>query len=170
MRRLLPITSSIVFLGLSACAGTPPHAKPKSTVAGPDDAQSSALYARLEQDARRYEGGLDLARSGKPAQAEIEIWLPVADAITLSPGAEVDFFLNVAPESPLRASLRQASYEATQSSAGLLGYRLKATLSDPAHPPRIGLKGTAKVFGERVSLFYYLLRRPLAAARQYVGF
>jgi multidrug efflux pump subunit AcrA (membrane-fusion protein) len=114
--------------------------------------------------------GERLIEIADPAQAEIEIWLPVADAITLSPGADVDFFLNIAPESPLRATLRQASYEATQSSAGLLGYRLKAKLSDSAHPPRIGLKGTAKVFGERVSLFYYLLRRPLAAARQFVGF
>jgi hypothetical protein len=114
--------------------------------------------------------GERLIEIADPAQAEIEIWLPVADAITLSAGADVDFFLNVAPESPLRATLRQASYEATQSSAGLLGYRLKAKLSDSAHPPRIGLKGTAKVFGERVSLFYYLLRRPLAAARQFVGF
>jgi len=114
--------------------------------------------------------GERLIEIADPAQAEIEIWLPVADAITLSPGADVDFFLNVAPESPLRATLRQASYEATQSSGGVLGYRLKAKLSDPAQPPRIGLKGTAKVFGERVSLFYYLLRRPLAAARQFVGF
>jgi phosphotransferase system IIA component len=114
--------------------------------------------------------GERLIEIADPAQAEIEIWLPVADAITLTTGANVDFFLNIAPESPLSASLRQASYEATQSSAGLLGYRLKAKLSDPAHPPRIGLKGTAKVFGERVSLFYYLLRRPLAAARQFVGF
>jgi len=114
--------------------------------------------------------GERLIEIADPAQAEIEIWLPVADAITLSPGADVDFFLNVAPESPLRATLRQASYEATQSSGGVLGYRLKAKLSDPAQPPRIGLKGTAKVFGERVSLFYYLARRPLAAARQFVGF
>jgi phosphotransferase system IIA component len=113
--------------------------------------------------------GERLLEIADPAQAEIEIWLPVADAITLQTGADVDFFLNVAPESPLRATLRQASYEATQSPAGLLGYRLKAKLSDGAHPPRIGLKGTAKVFGERVSLFYYLLRRPLAAARQFVG-
>jgi HlyD family secretion protein/biotin/lipoyl-binding protein len=113
--------------------------------------------------------GERLLEIADPAQAEIEIWLPVADAITLTPGADVDFFLNIAPESPLHATLRQASYEATQSPAGLLGYRLKATLSDPAHPPRIGLKGTAKLFGERVSLFYYLLRRPLAAARQFVG-
>jgi pyruvate/2-oxoglutarate dehydrogenase complex dihydrolipoamide acyltransferase (E2) component len=114
--------------------------------------------------------GERLIEIADPAQPEIEIWLPVADAITLSPGADVDFFLNIAPESPLRATLRQASYEASQSPGGLLGYRLKAKLSDPAHPPRIGLKGTAKVFGERVSLFYYLLRRPLAAARQFVGF
>jgi phosphotransferase system IIA component len=113
--------------------------------------------------------GERLLEIADPAQAEIEIWLPVSDAITLKTGADVDFFLNVAPDSPLRATLRQASYEATQSPAGLLGYRLKATLADAAHPPRIGLKGTAKVFGERVSLFYYLLRRPLAAARQFVG-
>ena len=104
-----------------------------------------------------------------PARAEIEIWLPVSDAITLKNGSDVDFFLNVTPESPLHATLRQASYEATQSPAGLLGYRLKAKLTDTAHPPRIGLKGTAKVYGERVTLFYYLLRRPLAAARQFVG-
>ena len=113
--------------------------------------------------------GERLIEIADPAQAEIEIWLPVADAITLKTGADVDFFLNITPDSPLRATLRQASYEATQSPGGLLGYRLKAKLSDAAHPPRIGLKGTAKVFGERVSLFYYLLRRPLAAARQFVG-
>jgi hypothetical protein len=50
-----------------------------------------------------------------------------------------------------------------------LGYRLKATLDDPAHMPRIGLRGTAKIYGEKVTLFYYLARRPLAAARQFLG-
>jgi len=113
--------------------------------------------------------GERLLEIADPSQAELEIWLPVSDAITLKNGSDVDFFLNVTPESPLHATLRQASYEATQSPAGLLGYRLKAKLTDAAHPPRIGLKGTAKVYGERVTLFYYLLRRPLAAARQFVG-
>lgn len=104
-----------------------------------------------------------------PKAAEIEIWLPVADAITLAPGAEVDMFLNVAPDAPIRARLRQASYEATASPAGVLGYRLKATLDETQAIPRIGLRGTAKVYGERVSLFYFLMRRPLAAARQFLG-
>jgi len=113
--------------------------------------------------------GERLLEIADPNEAELEIWLPVADAITLKPGAEVEFFLNVSPGAPLRAKLRQASYEATVSPAQLLGYRLKATLDDPAHTPRIGLRGTAKIYGESVTLFYYLARRPLAAARQFLG-
>lgn len=113
--------------------------------------------------------GERLLEIADPAQGELEIWLPVADAITLAPGAEVEFFLNVAPGAPLRGKLRQASYEAALSPANLLGYRLKATLDDPSHMPRIGLRGTAKIYGEKVTLFYYLARRPLAAARQFLG-
>lgn len=113
--------------------------------------------------------GERLLEIADPAQGELEIWLPVADAITLKPGAEVEFFLNITPGAPLRAKLRQASYDATLSPANLLGYRLKATLDDPAQMPRIGLRGTAKIYGDRVTLFYYLARRPLAAARQFVG-
>jgi hypothetical protein len=113
--------------------------------------------------------GERLLEIADPNQAELEIWLPVADAITLKPGADVEFFLNVSPGSPLQAKLRQASYDAAMSPANLLGYRLKATLDDPGQMPRIGLGGTAKIYGERVTLFYYLARRPLAAARQFLG-
>ena len=70
---------------------------------------------------------------------------------------------------PLQATLRQASYEATLSSSNVLGYRLKATLTQSEHVPRIGLRGTAKVYGDRVTLFYFLARRPLAAVRQFLG-
>jgi HlyD family secretion protein/Biotin-lipoyl like len=113
--------------------------------------------------------GERLLEIADPNQAELEIWLPVADAITLKPGAEVEFFLNVSPGAPLKAKLRQASYEAAQSPSNLLGYRLKATLDEPAQMPRIGLRGTAKIYGDRVTLLYYLARRPLAAARQFLG-
>lgn len=55
------------------------------------------------------------------------------------------------------------------SPGGVLGYRLKAALAAGTAPPRIGLRGTAKIYGDRVALIYYLLRRPLAAARQFFG-
>jgi hypothetical protein len=114
--------------------------------------------------------GERLLEIADPSQAELEVWLPVADAISLAIGAPVDFFLNVAPDAPLRASVRQASYQAALSPSGVLAYRLKAELADKSRPPRIGLRGTAKVHGDPVTLFYYLVRRPLAAARQLVGY
>jgi HlyD family secretion protein/Biotin-lipoyl like len=104
-----------------------------------------------------------------PSRAELEMRLSVPDAITLEPGAPVAFFLNVAPEHSIRAELRYASYEATAAPDGVLSYRLKASIVGDEAPPRIGLKGTAKIYGQRVSLFYFLMRRPLAALRQLVG-
>lgn len=104
-----------------------------------------------------------------PAKAEIEIRLPVADAISLEPGAEVALFLNIAPERRIEATLRYASYEASVGPDGALSYRLKATLAGDAPPPRIGLKGTAKIYGPHVTLFYFLIRRPLATLRQMTG-
>jgi multidrug resistance efflux pump len=105
-----------------------------------------------------------------PAKAEIEVRLQVADAINLEPGAEVALFLNIAPERRIDAVLRYASYEASIGPDGALSYRLKATLTGNAPPPRIGLKGTAEIYGQKVTLFYYLMRRPLAALRQFTGF
>ena len=93
----------------------------------------------------------------------------MADAINLEPGAEVEFFLNIAPERRIDATLRYASYEASVGPDGALSYRLKATLVGDAPPPRIGLKGTAKIYGPHVTLFYFLIRRPLATLRQIAG-
>ena len=39
---------------------------------------------------------------------------------------------------------------------------------DPGAVPRIGLRGTAQLQGERVPLAWQLLRRPIGAARQFL--
>jgi len=113
--------------------------------------------------------GERLLEIADPAEVEIEIWLPVADAIALKLGTEVEFFLNIAPDAPLAAKLRQTSYQAAMSPGNVLGYRLKAEFADHKSVPRIGLRGTAKLYGTQVTLIYYLMRRPLAAARQFFG-
>lgn len=105
-----------------------------------------------------------------PSKIEAEIMLPVADAINLNRGADVLIFLNVKPDQPLKASLRRASFEAKVTADGILAFTLKATLSSELQSlPRLGLRGTAKIYGEEVSLFFYLMRKPLIAARQVVG-
>lgn len=104
-----------------------------------------------------------------PQAPEIDIQVAVGDALVLEEGSPVELFLNVDPLRPLRARLTHASYEAGLSAAGVLSYRVKAALEAGEPPPRIGLRGTAKILGERVPLALYLFRRPLALLRQTLG-
>lgn len=124
-------------------------------------------------DAERWTGrpvqtGERLMQIADPAQAELRIELPVGDAIALEPGAEVALFLDSDPLNRHDAHLDRSAYEAQATAAGQLAYRLDATFIDV--PPRIGLRGMAKLSGERAPLAYYLMRRPLAALRQRLGF
>ncbi|CAA7623557.1 conserved hypothetical protein [Magnetospirillum sp. LM-5] len=113
--------------------------------------------------------GERIALLSDPEKVEVLAWLASTDAIVLRSGAAVRMFLNTAPLSPLKASLESASYEAQMSPAGVLSYRLKASLAEDEPPPRIGLHGSARVYADNVPLIAWILRKPLATLRQLVG-
>jgi multidrug efflux pump subunit AcrA (membrane-fusion protein) len=127
----------------------------------------------LDWQGRPVTTGERVALLADPKDAGVLVWLPVADAISLEPGAELRLFLRVAPASPLRARIEQTSYQATLSPDGVASYRLRARFEplepDDAARVRIGLAGTAKLYGERAPLGYAMLRRPLAALREWTG-
>ena len=104
-----------------------------------------------------------------PARPAMRIHLAVADAIALEAGADVTLFLSAYPLDPVRGKVVETSYQATPSDDGVVSYRLLATVDGQPGHARLGLHGTAKLYGERVSLGYYLLRRPLAAVRAWTG-
>ena len=109
---------------------------------------------------------LQLAEPSLPA---IQIQLPVADAIALDPGADVTLYLSAYPLEPLHGHVVETSYQARTTDDNVVAYRLLASVDgQPAHA-RLGLHGTAKVYGGRVLLGYYLLRRPFAALRAWTG-
>ena len=106
-----------------------------------------------------------------PDKVEVELWVDVHDAIALQPGAEVEVFLDIAPLEPLLATISSASYKPQITAEQSVAYLVKAELilRADADLPRIGLRGIAKSYGEEVSLFYYLFRRPVTSATQYLG-
>lgn len=104
-----------------------------------------------------------------PAKPGVLVHLPVADAIALELGAPIKLFLTVMPLSPLAAKITETSYQAVLSPEGVATYRLRAAFDDHAQAARIGLRGTAKIYGQSVFLGYYLLRRPLATLREWSG-
>lgn len=112
--------------------------------------------------------GQRVMRIAEPNDKEIEVWLPVADAIVLPEQAEVRLYLNASPMAPVAGRLRYFSYEAFRRPEGHYAYRMRAILTGTTDH-RVGLKGTVRLAGRRVPLLYWMLRRPLAAAREFAG-
>lgn len=112
--------------------------------------------------------GERILRIASPTDVEVEAWLHLADAIALPNGAKVQLYLNADPVSPVQATLRYMAHDAVQRPDGAYAYRVRATLAQVTQH-RVGLKGTAKLLGPDVALGYWLIRRPLAAARAYLG-
>ena len=104
-----------------------------------------------------------------PKRLEVRIDLPVEDAIVLREGAMVKLFLNANPFSSVSATVSHASYHAEVLPNNTLAYRVIAQLEQGASELRIGWQGSAKIYGERVSLFTYLFRRPISALRPWIG-
>jgi multidrug resistance efflux pump len=104
-----------------------------------------------------------------PSLIDVTVYVAPEDAVELEPGARVVVFLHADPLSSLEAKITRSSYEAVPSPDGTLAYVVRAELR-PGHKfPRVGLRGTAKVYAGRVSLAYYLFRKPLGYLRRAMG-
>lgn len=112
--------------------------------------------------------GERIMRIAEPGDVEVEVWVPVADAIPLETAAKVSLYLNASPLDPVEARVRYFAHDAVQRPDGSYAYRLRAALAAPTDH-RVGLKGTAKLHGRWVPLAYWALRRPLASVRSFLG-
>jgi multidrug resistance efflux pump len=104
-----------------------------------------------------------------PSLINVTVFLPPDDAIELEPGGDVELMLHIDPLSTLKAKIERASYDATPQADGNLAYVIRAQLLPGQGLPRIGLRGTAKIYSTRVSLGYYLLRKPINYLRRALG-
>ncbi len=114
-------TVAVVAL-VTGCAATPP----KNTAASApkvDDAGINALYARLDQDSRRYENGLTLGREGKNEQAQAEVGTALDDLraaatqCSQTPGCEQQRFVD-AFDRLLRLSTGSSANQESAETAG----------------------------------------------------
>ena len=80
-------------------------------------------------------------------------------------------FLDSDPLHPWPATVQRADYKAKVGENDIVSFRVVATLTaQPDRPlPRLGVRGTAQVSGDDVSLGLFLFRRPITYLRQWVG-
>jgi multidrug resistance efflux pump len=140
-------------------------------------AQSSILATSdgvaVFDDAQQWSGrpvsqGERIMVVAAPQSDSIDIHVPVSDVVTFAGDADVEFFPNVAPDRPSHGKLSYAGYVSSPTMAGVLSYLFRAHLDDAPQGLRLGLKGTAKIYGPRRPFLLWALRRPLAVVRQWL--
>lgn len=131
-----------------------------------------AVYAdKRELVGRPATVGQRILEIADPTKVEVKIDVPVSDASALEPGAHVRMFLDSDPLNPLSATLTRTSHTARAKDPTTLAFRVEAALTpvEGSTPPRLGLRGTAQIQGPRVTLFYFLFRKPISFVRQRIG-
>lgn len=112
--------------------------------------------------------GERIMQVASPTRTELEIDVPAADAITFDIGSEVQFFSNVAPDTPARGTLTYAAYASAPTAEGVMAYTFRAHFND-ASQQRLGLRGSAKIYGASEPIGLWIFRRPIAALRQWLS-
>jgi hypothetical protein len=128
----------------------------------------ASFASRDELTGKTVRAGERILEIANPAQVEYRATLAVHDAIALAPGARVRVFLDTDPLDVHAATIASQSFHAQADAEGQLGYRI---IAEPhrGETARLGVRGVAQITGKPSTLGMALLRRPIAAIRQYVG-
>ena len=108
----------------------------------------------------------------KPENIELKIMLSVSDAIFLEENAIIKAFFDNDPTNSWSAKVKYISYKPELTEQNILSYKITANFDDikeNGYIPSIGLRGTAKIYSQKVTLFFYLFRKPITAVRQWIG-
>jgi len=103
---------------------------------------------------------------------QAQIMLPVTDAIFLNENALVKIFFDNDPLNTWHGKISQIYYEPELTPQNILSYKIIADfdqIDENGYIPKIGLRGTAKIYSDEVSLFFYLFKKPITTIRQWIG-
>ncbi|WP_158681638.1 efflux RND transporter periplasmic adaptor subunit [Microbulbifer pacificus] len=118
---------------------------------------------------RRIRAGEKVMEIVQPDARQIQIDLPTVDAIALPEHARTVFYAESDPLSPIEGQLHYHSLLTSEGENLPASYRLLARIEQDHPQILINTRGHARIYGARVPLIYYLLRKPLASARRWLG-
>ena len=105
-----------------------------------------------------------------PNESKVRIWIPEDDNIPLDKDKPIYVFLNPHPETGYEAKLTYISQSTVITERHIPSFVAEAEWIEPLNPDvKLGLKGSAILYGNRVTIFYYIFRKPLATMRTFFG-
>jgi hypothetical protein len=104
-----------------------------------------------------------------PFETRVKIWIPERDNISFAKEVPIYVFLNSIPTKTFEAKLLFITPEVKVVEGEIPSFEAEAEWLNTEEPPKLGLKGSAVMYGEKVSLFYYFLRKPIGVLRKFIG-
>ncbi len=104
-----------------------------------------------------------------PVRTKVRFWIPEDDNIDFDSERPLRVFLNVLPSSSYAATIQFISSESGVDAKGRVTFLAEAEWTEPPQDVKLGLKGSAILYGHRVSLGYYIIRRPWSHLRYLLG-
>lgn len=101
---------------------------------------------------------------------QLDLFIPIDDLIEMPDRSQVVFYPNPKPLSPIKANINFISKHADLQPDDKLAYYGVADFTNEFNKDeRFGIKGTAKIYGNRVLLIYYIFRKPISWLRRTIG-
>ncbi len=138
----------------------------KSKVLAPE-AGMAIFSDKRDWEGRAVNVGDPIMQIADPTNISYRVEMPAKEQMALEVGAPVKIWLDAQPLWSLSASVESASFQARPTADGILAFAVNA--KPEGEKPRIGSRGTAKLYGQRVPFIYMLLRRPIGSLRQFLG-
>lgn len=104
-----------------------------------------------------------------PAHTKIKLWVPESDNISIDSQIPLQITLNVTPDRNYKAKLSYIAFESQIGQGEVPAFQGEAEWDQPHEGVKLGLRGTAILYGEKVSLFYFLVRKPWSTFRHFTG-
>lgn len=104
-----------------------------------------------------------------PEKTKIRMWVPEEDNINLNINIPVKIFLNIHPETSHEARLTYVANFTLVSEKSITSFTAEAEWIGHPKEIKLGLKGSAILYGENVTLFYWIMRKPWAYFRRFIG-
>lgn len=105
----------------------------------------------------------------EPNDTIVRIWIPESDNIPLNVEEPVRVYLNIEPEITHLAKISYIANESLIAESQIPSFIAEAEWEKGSGDVRLGLKGTAVLYGEKVSLLYFIMRKPLSSFRRLTG-
>lgn len=105
-----------------------------------------------------------------PKKTEVKIWIPESDIIPVDRGKEISIVLKSDPSQSYKAKILYIANEPEISKRNIISYQAKAEwVNAPPKDVSIGATGNAILYGDQVSLMYFLFRKPWYTIRNLFG-